>query len=161
MNQSFHISRRSFLARCTATAAATGLPLWFVQEQLAGAAEAATNTPALPAPNDRPGIALVGCGGQGCGDALNAANHGDIVAVCDVDQKQVEAAANQFTKNGKTPAKYNDFRKVMERDDVQVIVQATPDHWHTLVNIAAAKAKKDIYGEKPLTLTIDEGRQKV
>jgi predicted dehydrogenase len=65
----------------------------------------------------------------------------------------------RFTKDGKAPEKYSDFRKVMERDDIHIIVQATPDHWHTLVNLAAAKAKKDVYGEKPLTLTIDEGKQ--
>jgi predicted dehydrogenase len=161
MPSPFQISRRSFLSRCTAAAAATGLPLWFVQEQLAAAAEAATNAPALPSPNDRPGIALVGCGGQGRGDAGNASRYGDIVAVCDVDRNHAEAAAKQFTRNGKTPAKFGDFRQVMERDDVHIIVQGTPDHWHTLVNIAAAKAKKDIYGEKPLTLTIDEGKQVV
>ena len=49
----------------------------------------------------------------------------------------------------------------MERDDIHIIVQATPDHWHTLINLAAAKAKKDVYGEKPLTLTIDEGKRLV
>ena len=161
MQKPFQISRRSFITRCAATAVATGLPLWFVEEQLAGAAEAVVSKPKLPSPNDRPGIALIGCGGQGRGDASNAANYGDIVAVCDVDQRHVESAAKQFAKDGKTPAKYNDFRKVMERDDVQIIVQGTPDHWHTLVNIAAAKAKKDIYGEKPLTLTIDEGKHVV
>ena len=161
MNKNFQISRRSFLARCSLTAAATGLPLWFIQEQLAGAAEALVKSPALPSPNDRPGIALVGCGGQGCGDARNASNYGDIVAVCDVDQKRVDATAKRFAKDGKTPDTYTDFRKVMERKDVHIIVQGTPDHWHTLVNIAAARAKKDIYGEKPLTLTIDEGKQTV
>ncbi len=98
---------------------------------------------------------------MGRGDANNASRYGDIVAVCDVDDSRAEAAAKQFTKNGKVPAKYSDFRKVLERDDVHVVIQATPDHWHTLVNLAVAKAKKDVYGEKPLTLTIDEGKRLV
>jgi predicted dehydrogenase len=159
-NKSFHISRRSFLAKCTVVAAATGLPLWVVQRDAAFAA-AITNAPGLPGPNDRPGIALIGCGGQGTGDAMNASGYGDILAVCDVNQQHLDGAAQKFTKNGKTPDKYSDFRKVMERDDIHIIVQATPDHWHTLINLAAAKAKKDVYGEKPLTLTIDEGKHLV
>lgn len=157
MPTSFHITRRSFLRRCTAVAAASGLPLWFVQRDLA-AAEATAGAVTPPAPNDRPGIGLIGCGGQGRYDAQNAANFGDVVAVCDVDQQHAEAAAQQFAANGRTPAKYGDFRKLLERNDVQVIVQGAPDHWHTLINIAAAKARKDVYGEKPLTLTIDEGK---
>src|ERR1051326_1509260 len=95
------------------------------------------------------------------GDATNASRFGDIIAVCDVDQKHLEDAAKQFTKDGKTPAKFNDFRKVMERNDVNVISTATHDHWHTLINLAATQAGKDIYGEKPLTLTIDEGKRLV
>jgi len=157
-NKRFHITRRSFLARCTAAAAATGLPLWVVQRDAAFAQDAATNAPGLPSPNDRPGIALIGCGGQGTGDCTTASGYGDVLAVCDVNQEHLNAAVQRFTKNGKTPDKYTDFRKVMERDDIHIIVQATPDHWHTLVNMAAAKAKKDVYGEKPLTLTVDEGR---
>jgi len=98
---------------------------------------------------------------MGRGDAKNASRFGDILAVCDVDEEHVEAAAKQFSQDGKSPAKFSDFRKVMERDDIHVIVQATPDHWHTLINLAAAKAKKDVYGEKPLTLTIDEGKRLV
>jgi predicted dehydrogenase len=111
--------------------------------------------------NDRPGIALIGCGGMGRGDAVNASGYGEIVAVCDVDQAHAAAAAEQFTADGKIPQQYSDFRKVLERDDVHVIINATPDHWHTLINLAAAKAGKDVYGEKPLTLTIDEGRRLV
>jgi len=153
----FQISRRSFLTTCTATAAATGLPVWFLERQAALAAPA----PKPLGPNDRPAVALVGCGGMGRGDANYAQRFADIVAVCDVDEGHVEAAAKQFAKEGKTPAKYSDFRKVLERDDVHAIIQATPDHWHTLVNLAAAKAKKDVYGEKPLTLTIDEGKRLV
>ena len=157
MLKTFHITRRSFLQRTTLAAAATGLPLWFVQRELA-AAEAVTNTPARPSPNDRPGVALIGCGGQGTGDAMNASGYGEILAVCDVNQQHLDGAARRFSRDGKTPDKYTDFRKVMERDDVHIIVQGTPDHWHTLINIAAAQAKKDVYGEKPLTLTIDEGK---
>jgi predicted dehydrogenase len=159
MNPSLPLSRRSFVVRCAATAAASGLPLWFVQRLRAEAAGPAAAAPASP--NDRPGIALIGCGGRGHSDATAAAAYGDIVAVCDVDQNHLEAAARQFTRNGRVPAKYTDFRAVLERSDVQVIVQATPDHWHTLVNLAAARAGKDIYGEKPITLTIDEGKRVV
>ncbi len=153
----FYVSRRSFLRTCTATVAATGLPLWFVERELAAATPAAKSS----GPNDRPGIALIGCGGMGHGDAGNASRFGDIVAVCDVDESHVEAAAKQFTKDGKVPAKYGDFRKLLEREDVHVVIQACPDHWHTLVNMAALKAGKDVYGEKPLTLTIDEGKRMV
>lgn len=156
MKKSFHISRRSFLQRTSLAAAASGLPLWFVQRELDAAETNATA--AVTSPNDRPGIALIGCGGMGMGDAGNAQRFGDIVAVCDVDQGHVDNAAQKFTQDGKSPAKYNDFRKLLENPDVHAVIQATPDHWHTLVNIAAANAKKDVYGEKPLTLTIDEGR---
>lgn len=158
MTKSFQISRRSFLNRCAITAAATGLPLWFVERELALAADVVAKPVSA---NDRPGIALVGCGGMGRGDAQNAARFGNVVAVCDVDERRLDLAAKQFTKDGKTPAKFVDFRKVMERDDVHVIVQATPDHWHTLINLAAAKAQKDVYGEKPLTLTVDEGKRMI
>jgi predicted dehydrogenase len=138
-------------------AAASGLPLWFIERDLSQAAAAT----APSSPNERPGIALIGCGGQGRGDAHNASRFGDIVAVCDVDANHLNEAAKQFTRDGKTPARFHDFRKIMDRPDVHVIVHATPDHWHTLVNIAAAHAHKDVYGEKPLTLTIDEGKRLV
>lgn len=158
MSKPFQISRRNFLAQCAATTVATGLPLWFVRTELASAAEAVRKP---LSPNDRPGIALVGCGGMGRGNAKNASRFGDILAVCDVDEAHAEAAAKQFTVDGKSPAKYGDFRKLLERDDIHVIVQATPDHWHTLLNLAAVNAGKDVYGEKPLTLTIEEGKQLV
>jgi len=153
----FNISRRVFLQRCALLAAATGLPQWFVQRQQLEAAETAKKL----SPNDRPGIALVGCGGQGSWDTQNAANYGEILAVCDVDDNHAAAAVKRFTVDGKAPQAYHDFRQLLERDDIHCIVNGTPDHWHTLVNIGAAKVKKDIYGEKPLTLTVDEGRHVV
>jgi len=156
-SKSFQISRRSFLHRCGAVAATTGLPLWFVQRELTRAAEPIK---AL-SPDDRPGIALIGCGGMGSYDTSIAQHWGDVVAVCDVDQKHVAVAVERFTKDGKVPKGYSDFRKLLERDDVHAIINGCPDHWHSLVNIAAARAKRDIYSEKPLTLTIDEGRHVV
>ena len=151
----FQISRRSFLKAAAATAAATGLPLWFLEQEAAQAAPA----PKPLGPNDRPGVALIGCGGMGKGDAGAASRFGDLVAFCDPDQKRLEGAVKQFTKNGKVPAHFRDFRKLLERDDIHAVIVATPDHWHTLADLAAVKAGKDIYSEKPLTLTIDEGRR--
>lgn len=146
------------MQRCAGIAAVTGLPLWFVERQQLEAAE----TPKPLTPNDRPGIGIVGCGGMGKGDATNASAFGDILAVCDVDESHAAAFAQNFTVEGKAPPTvYRDFRKLLARDDIHVIVNATPDHWHTLVNLAAARAHKDVYGEKPLTLAIDEGRRLV
>jgi hypothetical protein len=150
-----NISRRSFLKSCSVAAAAAGVPVWFMERELSAAA------PPKLGLNDRPGIALVGCGGMGRGDAVNAKRFGEIVALCDVDQKHVEDAAKQFSADGKTPAKFSDFRKLMESGEVHAVINGTPDHWHTLVNMAAAQAGKDVYGEKPLTLTIDEGKRLV
>lgn len=148
----FHISRRRFLTTTATLTAGAALPAWFIEESNSYAA-----TPKPASPNDKPGIALVGCGGQGSGDCNWASQFGKVVAVCDVDQKHLDTAADKF----KAEHKYNDFRKVMERDDVHVVINGTPDHWHTLVNLAAIKAGKDIYSEKPLTLCIDEGKRLV
>jgi predicted dehydrogenase len=157
MTKHIHISRRNFLATCTSAAAATGLPLWFIQADRAFGQGAPTPTSA----NNRPRLALIGCGGMGMNDGRNAGRFGDMVAVCDVDRGRAENAGREFTKDGKSPKVFTDFRKVMELDDVDVVIQGTPDHWHTLINMAAARAKKDVYAEKPLTLTIDEGKQMV
>src|SRR5260221_1296919 len=154
----FCVSRRRFLKSSAALAAASGLPGWFIDRELAEAGRAARPM----GPNDKAGIALVGCGGQGTGDCNGAKRFGNVVAVCDVDDKHAEAAAKRFTVEGKeAPVKYNDFRKVMEREDVHAIITGTPDHWHTFVNLAAVQAGKDIYSEKPLTLCIDEGKRLV
>jgi predicted dehydrogenase len=134
------------------------MPRWFVERELS----AATQTPSAAASaNDRPGIALIGCGGMGRGDAKNALRFGNLIAVCDVDESHAAATAKQFADASRTPEQFTDFRKVLDRKDVDVVINATPDHWHTLINLAAAAAKKDIYAEKPLTLTIDEGKRLV
>ncbi len=131
----FNINRRRFIKSTFAIAAATGVPGWFLEFEQAHAAH-----PKPLGPNDRPGIALVGCGGQGRGDCGGAAAHGDVLAVCDVDDSHAEAAAMQFTKDGKVPEKYKDFRKLVERDGIHAIITGTPDHWHTFVNLLAASS---------------------
>jgi predicted dehydrogenase len=143
------ISRRNMLKSAGALAAGAALPKWFLEEQL-DADEVKPPTSA----NEKPNIALIGCGGQGRGNIKDAARFGNVVALCDVDDRHSAGAAMDHP-GAKT---YHDFRKVMERDDIHVIVNATPDHWHTIVNLHALRAGKDIYGQKPLTLTIDEGK---
>lgn len=143
-------TRRHFLKTSAAIAAATTLPQWFLDES----AQAATKP--LGA-NDKPGVALIGCGGRGRGVAREAAALGEMLAVCDVDDANL-AQAQQTWPGARL---YKDFRKLLERDDIHIIVNGTPDHWHTLVNLSALKAGKDIYSEKPLTLTIDEGKRLV
>ena len=133
-----------------AAAAASTLPAWFLE----GEAHTAGRQ---PGPNDRPAIALVGCGGMGRGDAKSAARFGTIVGLCDVDERQLAEAA-KVHPGAKT---FKDFRKLVERKDVDVVICGTVDHWHTLVSMAAMRAGKDVYCEKPLTLTIDEGRRLV
>ena len=143
-------TRRHFLKTSAAITAATSLPQWFLDES----AQAGTKP---LGPNDKPGVALIGCGGRGRGVAREAAALGQMLAVCDLDDANLAQAQKAWPE-----AKlYKDFRKLLEREDVQIIVNGTPDHWHTLVNLSALKAGKDIYSEKPLTLTIDEGKRLV
>jgi predicted dehydrogenase len=153
------LSRRHFLQGTGAAVVLAGLPAC---QTVSPPATVATPVPRKLSANDRPGVALVGCGGMGTGDARNAANYGNVIAVCDVDATQAERAAKTLTVEGKAPpAIFSDFRRMLERDDVHVVVNGTPDHWHTLVNLGCARAGKDVYAEKPLTLTVDEGRRLV
>jgi predicted dehydrogenase len=116
--------------------------------------EAAAANPAR-SKNDRPLVAAIGVGGRGTGVLQEAMPFGDVVAVCDVDANHAERA--KAVAQGK-PKIYHDYRKVLERNDVEVVLNGTPDHWHTAINVAACKAGKDVYTEKPLTLTIEEGQ---
>lgn len=143
------LSRRRFLKSSAALAAASTLPDWFLAE----CAAAAPATRAL-GPNDQPAIALVGCGGMGRADAKNASRFGRVVALCDVDDARIAEARKEWPG----ASTFTDFRKVMARDDIHVVICGTVDHWHTLVSLAAMRAGKDVYCEKPLTLTIAEGR---
>jgi len=150
MKKHTQFSRRFFIRSTATVAAASTLPKWFLEQSTHAAARTL-------GPNDQPAVALIGCGGMGRGDAQNASKYGRIVAVCDVDRNNL-AEGNKLFPDAK---EYSDFREVMLRDDIHAIICGTPDHWHTLVSLAAMRAGKDIYCEKPLTLSIDEGKQLV
>ena len=94
-------------------------------------------------------------GGRGRTITGQASHFGDIVAVCDVDAKHLQAAKAET--RGKAND-YGDYRHVLDRSDIDAVVIATPDHWHVKIAIEAMQAGKDVYCEKPLTLTIDEGK---
>ncbi len=151
-NHPVSLSRRRFLQSTGALAAAT-LPAWYLEQSAAMAPQAASSS----APSEQVRLALVGCGGQGRGDARNAKRFGKVVAICDVDANQLAAAKKDFPDADG----YSDFRKLLERKDIDGVICGTVDHWHTLVALGAMKAGKDIYCEKPLTLTIDEGKRLV
>ena len=86
-------------------------------------------------------------------------HHGDFLAVCDVDRRHAERAKkDQRIGKGKADV-YEDYRKLLDRKDIDAVIIGTPDHWHTKICIDAMHAGKDIYCEKPLTLTIDEGKK--
>jgi predicted dehydrogenase len=114
------------------------------------------------APSERITMGCIGVGGMGTYDLRNFLTNMDvrILAVCDVDagrRNNAKAVVDDHYQN-KDCAAHNDFRELLVRDDVDTVMIATPDHWHALISIAAAKAGKDIYCEKPISLTVAEGR---
>ena len=141
------VSRRRFLGQGAATlAAGVALPYLIPSGLLAAR------------PNDRIGVAGIGIGRQGSGVFLSAAGstQARAVAVADTNLPRAEAMAAKL----KVPA-YQDYRKLLDRRDVDAITTATPDHWRSLVSIHACQAGKDVYAEKPMTVTISEGRRMV
>lgn len=137
-------TRRQFLG-CATGAGVVGLnPYW-----------STVQAEPLPSKADRLRVGCIGVGGRGMGVAKEASAFGDIVAVCDADLAKAERAQAAF---GGKPAVCQDYRRLLDRNDIDVITNGTPDHWHTIVNIAACRSGRDVYTEKPLTLTIEEGK---
>ena len=142
-----NLSRRRFLRLAAESSLAATVPYWFpCRKSVAAESQAA---------NDRPHIGLIGVGGRGMDISKQAAQFGEVVAVCDADLTHAEKAKAEF---GGTADVYQDYRKLLERNDVDVIINGTPDHWHTKINVETCLAGKDVYAEKPLTFTIDEGK---
>ena len=108
--------------------------------------------------------ALIGCGWWGGNIVREAIASGqcEIVALCDVDLKQVERLkGEQKDLTADSPKVYQDFRELIDKEKPEIVINATPDHWHPLITIAAVKAGADVYVEKPVGHTILEGRAMV
>jgi len=147
MSDSTRTTRRRFLKQgVSAGMAAAAAPAIIPRRVLASADR--------PGANDRIGLGGIGIGRQGSGVLRNAAARGGrVVAVGDVSLPRAHEKAKPYGAEG-----YQDYRKLLDRKDVDAIVTATPDHWRALVCIHACQAGKDVYAEKPMTLTIREGR---
>ena len=145
MTHSHQLSRRSLLRKTAALAiGGVGMPYLVPAGTLAEEGK--------PGANDRIGIGYVGCGRRG-NQLMGLPPEGRIVAGADFHLKRAEAVAAK--RNCRA---YQDYRKMLEAKDVDAVFVATPDHWHALPTIHACAAGKDVYLEKPLTLTIREGR---
>lgn len=155
------ITRRAFMGSMAATALAPHI--------IPASARGADGT---IAPSNRVTLGLIGHGVMGAGHLGIAigTEATQLLAVCDVDktrrvdaQRQVESAYAVARASGAYAgcAAYNDYREILARPDIDAVVIVTPDHWHAPMAAAAAAAGKDIYCEKPVSITLDEGRQMV
>ena len=154
------LTRRQFLKSSAGAAIGAALPeQTIVPSSVFGA----------DAPSSRIAVGCIGVGRMGMGDMkeILGSKQAQVVAVCDVDSKRRQHAKQLVETHYSTQQRdgiykgceaYKDFRDLVARADIDAVTICTPDHWHTLPAIAAARAGKDIFIQKPLTLTIPEGR---
>ncbi len=137
------LNRRTFLKGTAATAVAAAAPTIWTRTSSAAA-------------NDKLNFASIGVGGRGTGIGHEAGSLANMVACADVHQDNAARFASKY--EGKCEV-YEDYRRILDRADIDAITCGTPDHWHVRIAIDALEAGKHVYCEKPLTLTIDESKQ--
>jgi predicted dehydrogenase len=160
-----NLSRRGFLQRSIAAlTVGAGLPAWYAQEILAAQQEKAAEKKVVAA-NDRINMGVIGMGPppRRARDLYSEAKgnkQAQFVACCNVDKSHLDWTLDQFKKDGfeTAGAGYKDYREMLDRKDIDAVLIAVPDQWHTLIAIDALRKKKDVYCEKPLTLTVAEGQ---
>ncbi|MCH8806135.1 MAG: Gfo/Idh/MocA family oxidoreductase [Planctomycetes bacterium] len=158
MSRSHDTTRRQFLKAAAATAP------YFV-------ASSALGRGLRFAPSERITVGFIGVGNMGGGHlgGFLGDQEVQVVAICDVDAKKRERARGRVVEHygAESPGTfrgceiYNEYERLLERDDIDAVLIAVPDHWHATIAIAACRAGKDVYCEKPLALTIREARQMV
>jgi predicted dehydrogenase len=155
MAQKNEMSRRTFIQKATAISAGALVFPHILPASALGKAGAV-------APSDRVILGCIGMGGMGTGNMRSFLGLDDVhvVAVCDVDANHLQNAKKTVDEHyGNSDCEtYHDFRDLIARTDIDAISLATPDHWHSIPAIAAAESGKDIYGEKPLSHSLVEGR---
>ena len=131
----------------------------FTASALAGLGTGLTAVHALRA-SDRVRLGFIGLGNRGDQvlDAFLQHKDAEVVALCDIYQPYLDFASK---KVGTNPQQFRDYRKLLERKDLDAVVICTPDHWHALMTVHACAAGKDVYVEKPLSLCVAEGRRMV
>jgi predicted dehydrogenase len=135
-----YLSRRRFLKRTTAT----GAGLWLARPYLSFG---------KISPNEKLNIGVIGTANR-AGEDIKGVEGENIVAICDVDQKFLDAAQQKFPQ----AKQYKDFRKMLEQKDIDAVVVATPDHNHAVATVVALQSGRHVYCEKPLTHTVSEVR---
>ena len=150
-------TRRGFVKSASLAALASAAsPYWFAPSSLAAP---------FRSPNERPILGCIGTGSRWGAVGPAAMNFSDCAAVCDVDANHAGRGREVALKKQSQPAAertvdvYEDYRKILDRPEIDVVTIVTPDHWHSKIAIEAMRAGKDVYCEKPLTLTIEEGKQ--
>ncbi len=165
MDNQERIGRRNLL-KCSAAGLAAASALSAAISGCGGKSEKPAAAPRQKGgkpPSERVVVGVIGTGSLGLGHHIKGCllpnESFEVAAVCDVDRnRRDDAARTVMDKAGKRIAAYEDFRHLIDRKDIDAVLIATPDHWHTIPAIMAAEAGKDIYCEKPLTLTVNEGK---
>src|SRR5262249_61910548 len=113
-----------------------------------------------PSPNERIRFACIGVGGKGNSDTRDAASHGEIVALCDIDEVTLDKMANPLKKKHPDAKTYYDYRKMLEElgDKIDAVTVSTPDHTHAPASVMAMRLGKHCFCHKPLTWSVEEAR---
>ncbi|MCI0499092.1 MAG: Gfo/Idh/MocA family oxidoreductase [Planctomycetales bacterium] len=149
------VTRRVFMKNAAAMVSALSFP-YIVRSSALGKA-------GTVAPSNRLTMAQIGCGSMGTGDLqsfLAFSPWVQVVAVCDVDDANSMAAKRLVDeRNGTADCRmYRDYRELLSRESLNIVSHALPDHWHSIISVACARKRIDIYGQKPLARTIGQGR---